>query len=323
MRFGLQMNPYQPGATGNPWDAVERVARATDASGFDSLWVYDHFLYEGGYGGHPVPEPVLECFTTLGAVAAITRRIRLGQLVVGVPYRNPAMLTKMATTLDLISGGRTILGIGAGWHKREYEAYGWGAFEEVPVRMRRLEEAVRVVLALWSEPPASFHGSFYSLDEVRDLPRPLQRPHPPIMIGGSGERVTLRLVAQYAQMCNVSGDPDTVRHRFEVLREHCERIGRPPHEVERTMFTTLLIGETEAEVAAKRERWAAFIPNNGALSGTPEQLIDQLAAYGRAGAEYVIFRTPDWIEVESVQLFAERVLPALESAWSVTTPPAQ
>jgi F420-dependent oxidoreductase-like protein len=323
MRFGLQMNPYQPGASGNPWDAVERVARATDASGFDSLWVYDHLLYEGGYGGHPVPEPVLECFTTLGAVAAITRRIRLGQLVVGVPYRNPAMLTKMATTLDLISGGRTILGIGAGWHKREYEAYGWGSFEEVPVRMRRLEEAVRVVLALWSEPPATFHGDFYSLDEVRDLPRPLQRPHPPIMIGGSGERVTLRLVAQYAQMCNVSGDPETVRHRFDVLREHCERVGRPPEEVERTIFTTLLIGETEAEVAAKRERWAAFVPNNGALSGTPEQLIDQLAAYGRVGAEYVIFRTPDWIELDSVQLFAERVLPALESAWSVTTPPAQ
>src|SRR5579862_4530891 len=140
MQFGVQINPYQPGASGNPWDSVVRAARALDESGFDSLWLYDHLLYEGGYSGHPYPEPVMECFTTLGAIAAVTRRVRLGQLVLGVPYRNPALMTKEATTLDLISGGRTILGIGAGWHKREYEAYGYGAFEEVPVRMKRLEE---------------------------------------------------------------------------------------------------------------------------------------------------------------------------------------
>ena len=117
------------GPSGNPWDAVEACARAIDASAFDSLRVYDHFLYEGGYPGHPHPEPVMECFTALGAIAAVTRRVRLGQLVIGAPYRNPAMLAKMATTLDLISHGRTILGLGAGWHQREHEAYGWGDFE--------------------------------------------------------------------------------------------------------------------------------------------------------------------------------------------------
>src|SRR6266567_9547712 len=145
MQFGLQVNPYFPGATGNPWDSVAAIARAADSSSLDSLWLYDHFLYEGGYSAHPIPEPVMECFTTLGAIAASTQRIRLGQLVLGVPYRNPAMTAKMATTLDLISHGRSILGLGAGWHKREYEAYGWGEFEPAGVRMKRLEETLKIV----------------------------------------------------------------------------------------------------------------------------------------------------------------------------------
>jgi F420-dependent oxidoreductase-like protein len=314
MRFGLQMNPYSAGATGNPWDAVARVSRLADDTALDSLWVYDHFLYEGGYSGHPVPEPVLECFTTLGAVAAITRRIRLGQLVVGVPYRNPALLAKTATTLDLISHGRSILGLGAGWHQREYEAYGWGTFEDVPTRMRRLEEALRVVLALWSPGPATFDGAFYHLDAVKDLPAPLQRPHPPIMVGGSGERVTLRLVAQYAQFCNVSGDPETVGRRFAVLREHCQRLGRPYAEVTRSIYTTILVGKDAAEVAAKRERWDSFIPRGGALIGTPEELVAELRRYADVGCQYVVFRMPDWADGEPVRLFAERVVPALADA---------
>jgi F420-dependent oxidoreductase-like protein len=311
MQFGLQINPYQPGATGNPWDTVVPVARAADAGGYDSLWVYDHFLYEGGYSGHPYPEPVMECFTTLGAIAAITSRVRLGQLVLGMPYRNPAAMTKMATTLDLISHGRTILGVGAGWHKREYEAYGWGEFEEVPARMKRLEEGLRVTLALWGEQPANFKGTYYSLDNVNETPMPVQRPHPPIMVGGSGEKVTLRLVAQYAQFCNVSGDPAKVGRLFEALRGHCERVGRPYDALTRSIYTTVVIGRDEAEVAAKRERLADFIPQNGALIGTPEQLIAMFREYEAVGCQYVVFRTPDWIDPETVRLFGETVSKAL------------
>ncbi len=311
MQFGLQINPYSAGPTGNPWDAVERVARAVDETAFDSLWLYDHFLYEGGYSGHPVSEPVLECFTTLGAIAAITRRVRLGQLVLGVPYRNPAMTVKMATTLDLISRGRSILGLGAGWHQREYEAYGWGDFEPPPVRLKRLEEALQVARALWTERPADFAGTYYRLDRVMENPAPIQRPHPPILIGGSGEKVTLRLVAQYGQFCNVSGDPERVGRLFGALREHCERVGRPYEEVTRSIYTTVVVGRDEAEVAARRERWADFIPQGGALVGTPDELIAIFREYARVGCQYVIFRTPDWFELESVQLFAERVLPAL------------
>ncbi|MGI9145473.1 MAG: TIGR03560 family F420-dependent LLM class oxidoreductase [Chloroflexota bacterium] len=313
MQFGLQINPYFSGTTGNPWDSVAAVARVADESSLDSLWLYDHFLYEGGYAGHPIPEPVMECFTTLGAIAAITRRIRLGQLVLGVPYRNPAMAMKMATSLDLISHGRSILGLGAGWHKREYEAYGWGTFEEIPVRMRRFEEAIRAMLTLWTDRPANFEGSFYRLDHVEDLPPPIQKPHPPILIGGSGPQVTLRLVAQYAQFCNVSGEPEAVAKLFEALHAHCDRLGRVYAEVTRSVFTTVLVGRDDAEVAAKRERLGKFLPQRS-IVGTPEQVIDAFAAYARAGCQYVIFRTPEWVDVEPVQLFAERVMPALASA---------
>lgn len=311
MRFGLQLNPYLPGSTGNPWDSVAAVARFVDDSAFDSLWVYDHFLYEGGFSGHPVSEPVMECFTTLGAVAAMTRRVRLGQLVLGMAYRNPAMMAKMATTLDLISHGRSILGLGAGWHAREYEAYGWGTFEEIPVRMRRLEEGIRVVRTLWTERPANFAGSFYRLDNVLDNPAPVQKPHPPIMIGGSGEKVTLRLVAQYGQFCNVSGDVATVEQRFGALRAHCDRLGRPYEEITRSIYATVIVGKDQAEVAAKRERLGAYIPRNGALVGTPQELIEMFRDYARVGSQYTIFRMPDWIDVEAVQLFADGVIPAL------------
>jgi F420-dependent oxidoreductase-like protein len=311
MQFGLQINPYLDGATGNAWDGVLAAARLLDQSAFDSLWVYDHLLYEGGYSGHPYPEPVMEAFTTLGAIAAVTSRVRLGQLVLGMPYRNPALMTKMATTLDLISHGRTILGIGAGWHKREYEAYGFGEWEDVPVRMKRLEEGIKVVLALWTERPASFEGRFYRLENVQEKPDPVQRPHPPIMIGGSGEKVTLRLVAQYAQFCNVGGDPATAGQRFAVLREHCERLGRPYDAITKSIYQTVLIGRDEADVKAKQERFADYIPRSGALIGTPDQLIDQFAAYAEVGCQYAIYRTPDWQDPAAIQLFSERVIPAL------------
>ncbi|MCC6173890.1 MAG: TIGR03560 family F420-dependent LLM class oxidoreductase [Chloroflexi bacterium] len=314
MRFGLQINPYFPGKTGNPWDSVVPVAKVLDASAFDSLWLYDHFLYEGGYPGHPIPEPVMEVFTTLGAVAAITRRVRLGQLVLGVPYRNPAMMAKMATTLDQISHGRTILGLGAGWHQREYEGYGWGAFEPAGVRMKRLEEAVKIVLALWTERPATFQGDYYRIDNVMENPAPVQTPHPPIMIGGSGEKVTLRLVAQYAQLCNVSGDAATVERLFGVLREHCQRLGRPYEEITRTAYTSVFLGKDEADVAAKRERLADFIPRRGSLIGTPDHIVEELRAYAKVGVQEMILRMPDWIDVEPVQMFAEQVIPALADA---------
>ncbi|HUZ77635.1 MAG TPA: TIGR03560 family F420-dependent LLM class oxidoreductase [Chloroflexota bacterium] len=309
----MQINPYTLGATGNPWDCVVSAAATLDASSFDSLWIYDHFLYEGGYAGHPYPEPVLECFTTLGAIAAVTHRIRLGELVVGVPYRNPAMLAKMATTLDLISHGRSILGLGASWHQREYEAYGWGVYEAPAVRLKRLDEAIRLMQTLWSQQPASFEGAFYALQAVTDFPAPVQRPHPPLLVAGSGEKVTLRIAARYAQMCNVTGSPENVQRLFGVLREHCERLQRPYAEVTRSIYATIVLAQSEASLAAKREQWGAFLPP-GTLLGTPAQIIDRLGAYAQAGCQYLIFRTPDWFELEPLELFSREVIPALAAA---------
>ncbi len=292
MQFGLQINPYSAGPTGNPWDAVERVARAVDQTSFDSLWLYDHFLYEGGYSGHPVSEPVLECFTTLGAVAAITRRVRLGQLVLGVPYRNPAMTVKMATTLDLISGGRSILGLGAGWHQREYEAYGWGDFEPPPVRLKRLEEALQVARALWTERPADFAGTYYRLDNVMENPAPVQKPHPPIMVGGSGEKVTLRLVAQYADACNLFayGGPDVIRQKLDVLRGHCEDVGRDYEEIERTALSTV----------------------NLAPDGmTAEEVIGMCRTLNEAGIDHLILNMPNVHEIRPLETFGEEIIPSV------------
>src|SRR5581483_149157 len=299
MKFGLQLNPY---VGRNPWETVQSAAEVLDASRFDSLWLYDHFLYEGGYGphGHPYPEPVLECFATLAAVAATTQRIRLGQLVTAVPYRNPAMLAKIATTLDLISHGRLILGLGAGWHQREYEAYGYGAWPPAPERLRRLGEALEVILELWTESPASFEGEFYRLQDVRESTLPAQRPHPPILIGGNGERVTLRLVARHAQMCNVQGTPAEIERLLGILRVHCETAGRPYEEIVRTMYTTVLVAPTGAAAAAKAERFKDYYPRRGWLAGTPAQIVDALGEYVAAGIEYVIFRMPDWHELDGV-----------------------
>jgi F420-dependent oxidoreductase-like protein len=313
MRFGLQVNPYFYGETGNPWDLVSRVAKAADASLLDSLWVYDHLLYEGGYAGHPDPEPVMECFTVLGAIAAITERIRLGQLVIGIPYRNPALTAKMATTLDQISRGRTILGIGAGWHQREYEAYGFGEWEPVGVRMKRLEEATQQILALWGEQPVpAYEGAYYRNKELTENPLPVQKPHPPIMIGGSGEKVTLRLVAKYAQWCNVGGDPETVGRLLGVLRGHCDDLGRDWDTLTKSCYTMVMIGKDEAEVERKRQTLSRYIPRRGASIGTPDQLIEEFQKYAKAGVEYLVFRMPDWTDTETLQLFSDTVIEAMK-----------
>jgi alkanesulfonate monooxygenase SsuD/methylene tetrahydromethanopterin reductase-like flavin-dependent oxidoreductase (luciferase family) len=180
--------------------------------------------------------------------------------------------------------------------------------------MKRLEEALQVILALWTRRPASFEGAYYRLQELQEHPDPVQKPHPPILIGGSGEKVTMRLVAQYGQYCNVQGTPEEVEGLFTALREHCGRVGRPYEQVTRSVYTTIIVGRDAAEVAAKRERLGAFIPERGALIGTPDELIEALAAYARVGVQYVIFRTPDWIDVEPLRLFADQVIPALVQA---------
>jgi F420-dependent oxidoreductase-like protein len=302
MLMGIQIGTYRPGAHGNHWQTTLAAAQAAENAGLDSVWLADHFMFPDY--AHPEKEvPVFDCFVALGGIAASTSRIRIGELVVGVPYRNPALLAKMLTTLDVMANGRSIAGLGAAWHEPEFRAYGW-PFPSVRARMEMLEEAVQIVDRMFTQRPATFEGKHYTVLEAYNEPMPVQKPRPPIMIGGSGEKVTLRIAAQYADFCNVGGDPETVAHRYDVLRQHCERVGRSPEAVTRCNDMSILIASNEQELAAKKERFGA----NFNVMGTPEQIVEGLARYARAGSQYVTFHMPDADQIEPILLLGETVV---------------
>jgi F420-dependent oxidoreductase-like protein len=310
MRFGHMLLTHSK-AHDNYFDTVSELARASEQLGLDSLWFPDHFMFRNPRRPEQRFE-IMECFTSMAAVAAITSRVKIGAYVAGVPYRNPALLAKAFTTLDLISHGRVVVGLGAAWHELEFRAYGWD-FEPARVRLDRLEEATEVVIRLMTERPVSFEGKYYRLDEAVNDPPPVQRPRPPIMIGGGGEQRTLRLVARYADYYNIfNATPEEVRHKYAILAERCREVGRDYGQIVKTCHATVLIGRDEAEVAAKRERHRSFLGNP--LIGTPEQVLEGVRAYQAAGAEYFIFNLQDAQLIEPLYLMAERVIPALADA---------
>ncbi len=305
MRLGVQIVDFNPGPHGNAMDTVLATARACEEAGVETVWFPDHFML---FRGQPprADEPVVECFTALAAIAATTQRVRLGAWVAAVPYRNPALLAKMSANLDVLSHGRTIVGIGAGWHEAEFRAYGY-EFGPVRERMDRLEEAAHIVRSLLEGGPLTFEGRYYSVHEAVNYPLPVQRPRPPLLIGGGGERRTLAIVARYADVCNVGGDLETVGRKFEVLRRHCERIGRPFEEIELTSSASVLLGRDERELARKRERFPRF----GGIIGTPEQVAERLRAYSRIGAEHLVVTMPDAADLEPVHTLMETIPPLL------------
>jgi F420-dependent oxidoreductase-like protein len=302
MLMGQQLGSELPSVHGNHWDTTLAAARAAEQAGLDSVWLADHFMFPDKE--HPEREvPVFDCMLVLSAIAACTSRIRIGQLVLGVPYRNPALLAKMLTTLDVIAHGRTIVGLGAAWHAPEFQAYGW-PFPTVRERMEMLEEAVQIVDRMLTHRVSSFSGKHYSVQEAYNDPMPVQKPRPPIMIGGSGEKVTLRLAAQYADFCNVGGDPETVAHRYDVLRQHCDTVGRPFEAVTRSNDLSLLIAPNERELAAQKERYG----DKFRLMGTPDQILDGLRRYHQAGTQYVTFNMPNARDIEPILLLGETVV---------------
>jgi F420-dependent oxidoreductase-like protein len=302
MLMGQQLGSYMPSTHGNHWDTTLAAARACEQAGLDSVWLADHFMFPDK--DNPEKEkPVFDCFVALGAIAASTSRIRVGELVVGVPYRNPALLAKMLTTLDIIAHGRSIVGLGAAWHEPEFRAYGW-PFPSVRERMEMLEEAIQIVDRMMTQRPASFSGKHYTVDGAYNDPMPIQKPRPPIMIGGSGEKATLRLVAQYADFCNVFGDPATVAHKFEVLRQHCEHAGRPYEAVTRSNDVGILIAANQRELAAKKELYGDKFD----LIGTPDAIIEGLRRYAQVGSQYVTFHMPDAKDIEPILLLGETVV---------------
>jgi F420-dependent oxidoreductase-like protein len=291
--FGLQLPNFSLGVADDAlFDRVVEMAVAGEESGFRSLWVMDHLYQLPALGGEN--EPMLEAYTLLGALAARTQRAQLGTLVTGVTYRNPAILAKQVTTLDVISKGRAILGIGAAWHDIEHVAFGVD-FPSAGERLDRLEEALQICTGMLREDPSSFRGTHYRVENVRNLPRPLRTGGIPIMVGGGGEKRTLRLVAQYADACNVSGDLDTVRHKLSVLRRHCEDVGRDPAQITNTRLSSLFLVDTPEQSAETRDMLVGMAGEEfvgGCTIGTDDEVVEQVAAALDAGIDEPIFNLP-------------------------------
>jgi F420-dependent oxidoreductase-like protein len=235
MRVGIHYASFsQPGGPQALASTLAETARAADQGGAAMVTVMDHWFQMENLGGPS--EPMLEGYTTLGYLAAVTERVRLGLLVTGATYRHPGLLAKTVTTLDVLSGGRAMLGIGAAWYEREHAGLGV-PFPSMSERFERLEETLQVCHQMWSPDDGPFRGRHYQLAETVCVPAPLQQPHPPVLVGGGGERKTLRLVAQYADACNVFGEsPEVVAHKLDVLARHCDDVGRDLAEIDKTMI---------------------------------------------------------------------------------------
>jgi len=296
------------------WPVMLAAARRMEDAGYESAWVYDHF--------HTVPEPTqeptYECWTLMAALAATTERIRIGQMCTCNSYRPPSYMAKVASSVDVISGGRVEFAIGAGWYEQEYLAYGY-EFPSAGVRIAQLGEAVQIIKQMWTEDEARFEGEHYRVAGAINRPKPLQDPHPPLWIAGGGERKTLRLVAEHADFSNVAGTVDAVRHKFEVLDRHCEDVGRDPAEVGRTVHLEVLVVETEADLqtagvraASQRgrplERWMA---GPMTVVGTAEQVADQIRGYAATGADYFVSYFPDAVWGDTIERFMADVTPLL------------
>ena len=292
--FGYQIPGFRhAGETdAEMFDHTVAHATAAERGGFESVWVMDHFWQLPALGGPD--EPILEAYTLLGALAARTERVKLGTLVTGVTYRNPAMLAKMVTTLDIISKGRAILGIGAAWYEPEHDGFGFD-FPRAGERLDRLEEAVQICRALFREDRPSWSGRHYSITEARNVPRPIQHGGPPIMIGGSGEKRTLRLVAPYADMCNVTGGPATIAHKLEVLRAHCVDVGRDPSDITTTRLGTLVLTSGPEETARSTNFLRGMAGDEFGEQftvGEEHQVVEQVGALIDAGLDCPIFNMP-------------------------------
>jgi F420-dependent oxidoreductase-like protein len=318
-RFGLQIPSFTYGSGGQTPDLFERVASiatAAETSGFDSVWVMDH-LFQIPVVGR-LDEPMFESYTLLGGLAARTRHARLGTMVTGVTYRNPALLAKEVTALDVISGGRAVLGIGAAWFEQEHQGLGF-AFPPLRERFERLEEALIICRLMFTEDAPSFEGRYYRIHEAVNRPRPVQAGGPPILIGGSGERRTLRLVAERGDACNLFGDAETVGHKLEVLRRHCDDVGRDFATITKTRLGTLLMAETTEEAQRKVQELAAArgvdeaVVRAMVMCGDTDTVVEQVGALLDAGLDGLVFNMPDAEDLDAVALAGKTLVDAFGS----------
>jgi F420-dependent oxidoreductase-like protein len=295
MKIGLQIPNFTwPSGPDDLYRRLGRIARAADRAGFDSLWVMDHFFQIGGperrSGLGPAEDEMLECYTTLGYLAGLTKHVKLGAMVTGVVYRHPGILVKTVTTLDVVSGGRAYFGIGAAWFEREAQGLGV-PFPSIKERFERLEETLQITRQMWSSNDGPFAGRYFQLNETLCNPQPLTKPHPPILIGGMGEKQTLRLVAKYADACNLFArmGGETVRHKLDVLKTHCERLGRDYDEIEKTTLHTVHIAPGQQ---------------------TAEDVIAECRSFAALGIQHCIFNMPNVHELRPLRVFQDEIIPA-------------
>lgn len=314
VKFGVQLWQEE-----FDFDALKKAWREVEDMGYDSVWIYDHF--------YPMSQKtskyILEAWTLLPSLATETHRLRFGMLVTCNSYRFPSVLAKIAATVDVMSGGRLEFGIGAGWHKEEYDAYGI-PFPDARIRVEQLAEAIELIKRIWTQEKANFQGEYYTVRDVVSFPKPLQKPHPPIWIGGQGSML-LKIVAQHADYANfVKCSVEEFRQRLKVLKRHCLNLGRKFEAIEKTWHGLMIISDREEEVkrralkfqedsAMADEREMSFDDFlNRNIMGTPEQCVEKIRRYVDLGVTYFIPHFPFAEDLRGLRIFMDEVVPAFK-----------
>jgi F420-dependent oxidoreductase-like protein len=307
MRFGIQTGPQHV-----TWPELLDVWQVADGLKFDTAWTFDHFfpIMSDPKGSQ------FEGWTALTALAMKTEHVRVGTLVTGITYRYPAVLAKIGASLDVITGGRLEMGVGAAWFQQEHEALGI-PFPPVAERIKRTGEVCEILIRMWTEEAATFEGQYYQIHEAYCNPKPVQKPRPPILIGGGGEQLTLKMVARYADAWNSFGPPDVIRHKLEVLRGHCQAVGRDYDSIEKSVSLPPVLStepsRVEGMLADMAARRAMTIEDAraGMLWGTPDQAVEKLLEYREMGVTHVILSLRAPYDPRQLELFAREVIPAL------------
>jgi F420-dependent oxidoreductase-like protein len=314
MHVGLHIGKFHwPGSPSNIGEKLAEIAGTADDAGLYSIWVMDHLFQLGTQFGiihGPVEAPMLEGYSTISYLSALTRKIKLGLLVTCPLYRYPGLLVKAVSTIDVLSGGRTYFGVGVGWYQREAEGLGIPFPQKLTERFERLEETLRIAKHMWSGDRSPFEGKYYRLEEPINSPQPLSKPHPPIMIGGGGEKKTLRLVAKYGDAWNyVLNSPtphdelgvkarshsseerwEMLRRKLEILKQHCDAVGRPYEDIEKTIVTYIKLAPGATDTA---------------------EVIELCRGLADLGFQQVIFNMPNVHEIKPIKVLSEEVIPTV------------
>ena len=292
----------------NQWDTILEASKKIEDLNYESVWVYDHF--------HTVPsptqDPTFECWSLMAALSQVTEKVRIGQMCTCNSYRNPAYLTKVASTIDSMSGGRLEFAIGAGWYDQEYKAYGYD-YPTAGVRLKMLEEALQIYIAMNTKDKASFNGEYYSINNAINQPKPLQKPYPPLWVCGGGEKVTLKLLAKYGDYGNWDVDVDGFISKSKILKNHCEQQNRDYSEIKKTLHTNVVIGENEIDLNNKINKISEVtgIPKemyiDKPLIGTVDKVFETIDEFKSVECAYIIAYVPDIVWGNSLEILSEKI----------------